>query len=153
MWYALSLMMRDCVIHLLPLRGCSGQTTPCTNKLSSSLKENYIQVSPGPLLSTIMERGKTFMSWPKPIVLPSVRSVCFLLSGWYTAHASALAPVPSMTLPFLPHQVDHYFLSYAWHLTQIWDACEASCKLPMAKANRPLLPLQWSSPTMCCPYL
>lgn len=94
------------------------------------------------------------MSWSKPIVLPSIRTVCFLLSGQCaTAHASALAPVPMMTLPFFAQKVDCYFLSYACHLTQIWDACEASCKLPMAKANMLLLALQWSSFTMSCHHL
>lgn len=72
---------------------------------------------------------------------------------WYTADASGLAPVRRMALPFSAQQVDHYFLSNAQHLTQIWDTHEASCKLPMAKANKPFLALQWSSPTMCRPYL
>lgn len=98
-------------------------------------------------------RGK-FMSWSKPVVLPSIRPVCFSLSGQCTtAHASALAPVPMMTLPFFAQKVDCYFLSYAYNLTQIWDACETSCKLPMAKANTPILALQWYSFTVSCPHL
>lgn len=80
MWYALNMMM-DCVIHLLPLRGYSGQRTACTKRLSSSLKENKVQVHPGPLHITILECGESFMSWSKPVVLPSIRPVCFSLSG------------------------------------------------------------------------
>lgn len=58
-----------------------------------------------------------------------------------------------MTLPFFAQKVDCYFLSYAYNLTQIWDACETSCKLPMAKANTLILALQWSSFTVSCPHL
>lgn len=50
--------------------------------------------------------------------------------------------------------MNHCFLNYAWHLTQIgqiWNIDCILCNLPMAKANRPFLALQWSSPTTCCP--
>jgi len=70
-----------------------------------------------------MERGESFT---RPIVLPSVRSVCLLLSGRYTARESAPAAAPGSILPFFAQQVDHSFLSYAWHLTEIWDTCETA---------------------------
>jgi len=46
-----------------------------------------------------------------------------------------------MTMPFFAWQVGHYFLCYAWHLTQVWNAFDVSYKLAVAKTNRLLLVL------------
>lgn len=117
-----------CTLHLLMCcalsiggRLCDSPAArgQCTKMLSSSLKENQIQLC---------------------------------LDHCTAPHASALAPVPRMALPWFAQQVDCYFLNCAWHLTQIWNICGASCNLPMAKAKRLFLALQWASPTTCCPY-
>lgn len=113
MWYALGMLMGDCVVHLLP----EDSAQNCWAALWMRTRSNLA------------------------------------LDHCTAPHASALAPVPRMTLALFAQQVDHYFLNYPWHLTQIQNICGASCNLPMAKANRPFLALQWSSPTTCCPYL
>lgn len=125
-WCALNVLMRDCAVHWLALRGLSGQRTACRRrgtKLKSALEN-----------SAIMGHEESLTRWWKPNVLLSVNTLCFLLTRLCTAHTIDLAPVTRMTLPFFAWQVDHNFLSYyAWHLTQIWDAFDASYKLPMAK--------------------